>query len=128
MLVNITFILDYCPSRIEGVPPFGWVVAVEVEMTYISPKSLRRSKFEVEIDLLKTLTRQGPLKTTHLMYKANVNCVVLKEYMESLIKRNLVEKRTLGKNRMVYTITDKGMRVLKHLRELENAMQMATSL
>jgi len=35
---------------------------------------MRRSKLEVHVDVLKVLARHGPLKLTHVMYKANVNC------------------------------------------------------
>jgi predicted transcriptional regulator len=39
------------------------------------------------------------------MYKANVNCSVLKEYLDFLIKQGLVEERTIGKRRVVFAIT-----------------------
>jgi len=79
---------------------------------------MRRSKLEMYIDILKVLARHGPLKLTHIMYKANVNCSVLKQYLEFLIKQNLVEERTVGKKRIVYAITDRGRTVLKYFREL----------
>ena len=41
----------------------------------------------------------GPLKLTHIMYKANVNCTVLKEYLDFLIKQGLIEERVIGKSR-----------------------------
>jgi len=43
---------------------------------------MRRSKLEMYIDILKVLAHRGPLKLTHIMYKANVNCSVLKEYLD----------------------------------------------
>ncbi|MEM2889680.1 MAG: winged helix-turn-helix domain-containing protein [Candidatus Bathyarchaeia archaeon] len=80
---------------------------------------MRRSKLEMYIDILKVLASQGPLKLTHIMYKANVNCSVLKEYLDFLIKQNLVEERTVGKKRIVYAITQRGITVLKYFRELK---------
>lgn len=80
---------------------------------------MRRSKLEMYIDILKVLARHGPLKLTHIMYKANVNCSVLKQYLDFLIKQNLVEERTVGKKRIVYAITDRGRTVLKYFRELQ---------
>jgi predicted transcriptional regulator len=56
------------------------------------------------------------------MYKANVNCSVLKEYMEFLIKQGLVEERTVGKRRVVYAITQRGITVLKYFRELQQVL------
>jgi predicted transcriptional regulator len=83
---------------------------------------MRRSKLEMYIDILKVLAHRGPLKLTHIMYKANVNCSVLKEYLDFLIKQNLVEERTIGKQRVVYAITQRGITVLKHFKELKQVL------
>jgi len=80
---------------------------------------LRRSKLEIYIDILNVLALKGQLKLTHIMYKSNVNCKVLKEQLEFLIKNNLVEERILRKERTVYGITPKGFLVLKYFREIE---------
>jgi len=80
---------------------------------------MRRSKMEIHLDILKTLAQKGPLKLTHIMYKANVNCSVLKEYLDFLIQQKLVEEKTLTKERIVYEITEKGLTVLKYFRELQ---------
>jgi len=74
------------------------------------------------IDILKVLARHGPLKLTHIMYKANVNCSVLKEYLDFLIANNLVEEKTVGKKRIVYAITERGTTVLKYFRELKSVL------
>jgi predicted transcriptional regulator len=83
---------------------------------------MRRSKLEMYIDILKVLSQRGPLKLTHIMYKANVNCSVLKKYLDFLIQQNLVEERTAGKKRVVYAITQKGITVLKYFRELKTIL------
>ena len=80
---------------------------------------MRRSKMEIHLDILKTLAQKGPLKLTHIMYKANVNCSVLKEYLDFLTQQELVEEKTIKKERIVYTITEKGLTVLKYFRELQ---------
>ncbi len=82
---------------------------------------IRRSKLEMYIDILKVLAHRGALKLTH-MYKANVNCSVLKEYLDFLIKQGLVEERTIGKRRVVYAITQRGVTVLKHFKELKQVL------
>ncbi len=83
---------------------------------------MRRSKLEMYIDILKVLSQRGPLKLTHIMYKANVNCSVLKQYLDFLIQQNLVEERTAGKKRVVYAVTQKGITVLKYFRELKTIL------
>jgi len=71
------------------------------------------------VDILKVLARHGSLKLTHIMYKANVNCTVLKEYLDFLIANNLIEEKTIRKQRIVYAITERGTTVLKYFRELK---------
>jgi len=83
---------------------------------------MRRSKLEMYIDILRVLAQRGPLKLTHVMYKANVNCSVLKEYLDFLLKQGLVEERTVGKKRVVYAITQRGRIVLKAFRELKQVL------
>jgi len=83
---------------------------------------MRRSKLEMYVDVLTVLALRGPLKLTHIMYKANVNCSILKEYLESLIKQGLVEEKTLGKRRVAYAITKKGLTVIKYFKELQQVL------
>ena len=83
---------------------------------------MRRSKLEMYVDVLKVLAQRGPLKVTHIMYKANLNCKVLKEYMDFLLEQGLIEKRMVGKSRVVYADTPRGRTVLKYFRELNNAL------
>jgi predicted transcriptional regulator len=56
------------------------------------------------------------------MYKANVNCSVLKEYLDFLMKQGLVEERPMGKRRIVYAVTQRGLMVLKYFRELKQVL------
>jgi len=90
--------------------------------------SMLRSKLEMYVDILKVLARHGPLKLTHIMGKANVNCSVLKQYLDFLIQHNLVEEQALhekrSNSRVVYAIMKRGRTVLKLFRELDNALQI----
>ena len=83
---------------------------------------MRRSKLEMYVDILTVLAHRGPLKLTHVMYKANVNCSVLKEYLDFLIKQNLVEERIVGKARVVFAVTQRGITVLKYFREIKQVL------
>jgi predicted transcriptional regulator len=56
------------------------------------------------------------------MYKANVNCSNLKEYLDFLLKQGLVEERTLRKEHVVYAVTQRGITVLKYFKELKEAL------
>ena len=83
---------------------------------------MRRSKLETYIAILNVLANKGPLKLTHIMYKANVNCGQLKEDLEFLINQNLVEKRTIKKEHIIFVITQRGINVLKYFRELTKVL------
>jgi len=83
---------------------------------------MRRFKLEVYIDVLQVLAQHGPLKLTHVMYKANVNCNVLKEYLDFLIEHGLVEERIFGQKIVVYVITQRGRIVIKAFRELKQVL------
>jgi predicted transcriptional regulator len=83
---------------------------------------MRRSKLEIHVDILKELAHRGPLKLTHIMHKTNVNCIILKEYLEFLIKQGLVEERTIREKSTVFVVTERGITVLKYFRELTRVL------
>ena len=89
---------------------------------------MRRSKMERYIDILKVLAQNGPMKLTHVMYKANVNCSVLKEYLDFLIQQRLVEEQLLHKRRnktkIRYAVTERGKTVLRYFNEVNIALQI----
>jgi predicted transcriptional regulator len=91
-------------------------------------EKMRRSKMEMYIDILKVLAQNGPLKLTHVMYKANVNCSVLKENLDFLIKQNLIEEQVTVKKRnktkISYAITEKGRTVIRYFNEVNVALQI----
>ena len=80
---------------------------------------MRRSKMEIQLDILKVIARKGPLKLTHIMYKANVNCSILKEYVDFLIRQDLLEEKMMKKEKIFYAITEKGLKVLDYFRQLQ---------
>jgi len=88
---------------------------------------MRRSKLEMHIDILKILSQKGALKLTHIMYKANVNCSVLKEYLDFLIQNDLVLEKTLKKEKIVYQVTEKGIAVLKYFKEMQTLLPVEGS-
>lgn len=80
------------------------------------------------IDILRVLAQHGPLKLTHVMYKANVNCSVLKENLDFLIAQNLIEEQVTVKRRnktkISYAITDKGRTVIRYFNEVNVALHI----
>ena len=79
---------------------------------------MRRSKLEQYIDILEVLAIKGQLKLTHIMYKSNVNCQVLKTQLEFLLKNGFVEERIQRRQNVVYAITPRGMTILKSFNQI----------
>ncbi len=80
---------------------------------------MRRSKLELYLDILSVLSKNGPLKLTHVMYKANVNASVLGGFLDFLLKQGLIETKLVGHNRRVFSITQKGIDIVKAWRALK---------
>jgi predicted transcriptional regulator len=76
----------------------------------------------MSVDILEVLAHRGPLKLTHIMSKAHVNCNVLKEYLDFLTKQGLVEEKITGRERKVYAIMQLGMTVLKQFKALKEVL------
>jgi predicted transcriptional regulator len=90
---------------------------------------MRRSKMEMYIDILKVMAQNGPMKLTHIMYKANVNCNVLKENLSFLLQQNLIEEqikvKRRNKTKVRYAITERGRTVIKYFNEVNKALQIS---
>jgi hypothetical protein len=58
------------------------------------------------------------------MQKANLNCNVLKNYFDFLIKQGAVEAKCVEKDGIVYGITARGTYLIRYFRELNNVDPM----
>ena len=90
---------------------------------------MRRSKLEIHIAILRALAYHGKLKPTHITYKANVNCSVLKANLDFLIAQNLIEEqikvKRRNKTKVRYAITERGRTVIKYFNEVNKALQIS---
>ena len=89
---------------------------------------MRRSKLEMYVAVLQVISKKGPLKFTHIMYKANLNCQVLTEYLDYLMKQGLVQKQTFHGNRVFYRLTERGITIIKYFRELQGVFCLDNDL
>ena len=101
-------------------PQINGVLLIDVRAK--KKRIMRRSKLEMEIDMLKILAQKGPLKLTHLMYKTNVNCDVLSKNLGFMMKQGLIEVRNVGKGSHVYLITGLGLTLLKSWKEVKQML------
>ena len=80
---------------------------------------------EIYFDILNVLVRYGPLKLTHIIYKANVNCNILLKCINHLIKQGSVEERFMEEGKRVYTVTRRGLDVVKAFKGVKQALPIA---
>jgi predicted transcriptional regulator len=69
------------------------------------------------IDLILLVCLNGTMKT-HVMYKCNLNSKQVQDYIELLIKFELLERSDVLKGRNTYKTTDRGKRFIKAYAEL----------
>jgi len=81
----------------------------------------RRSEIQILTDIL-TLSLKG-VKTTHLMYKANLSYSTLRRYLSTALKQNLIRKICNDDGSVEYCITEKGKLLLERLKEVKHVLQ-----
>jgi predicted transcriptional regulator len=83
----------------------------------------KRSTFEQSLAILDVV--RTPKILTHIMYKTNVNCNVLKLILEDLMKKGLVTTIDMrrGISRKHYLISQKGLDVLSTVRKASELLQ-----
>ncbi len=84
---------------------------------------MRRSTFEQSLAILEIV--QKPRILTHIMYKTNVNCSVLKPLIEDLMQKGLITTvdKVRGISRKHYLISQKGLDVLCTVRKASELLQ-----
>jgi len=78
-----------------------------------SVKNLRRSKLENYEAILAALAKR-PLTVDSIAYKTNMDCTVLGQYLESLMRNGLVVEKITSKKKL-YAITERGLSVFRTL-------------
>jgi predicted transcriptional regulator len=71
-----------------------------------------RSKLVICIDILCSLVSNGPLISRKLSDKVEIDTNRLIPHLKLLINHDLIEKKTWSNNEIVYSITNRGLKVL----------------
>jgi predicted transcriptional regulator len=85
---------------------------------------VRRSRLETYGDILYAVSI-GATKPTHIMYKANLSWVVMKEYLKSLEQFGLITSTESNGNR-IYHLSDAGFKVLKQFLEVKDELKLTS--
>jgi predicted transcriptional regulator len=84
---------------------------------------VKRSTFEQSLAILEVV--RTPKILTHIMYKTNVNCSVLKPLLEDLIQKGLITRVEMRREtqRKHYVISQNGIDVLCAVRKAAELLQ-----
>jgi predicted transcriptional regulator len=85
---------------------------------------MRKSKLEMDIDILSVLAENEGLSQTHLMSRSNVNRHEIKEQLDFLTQNGLVETKTLENGNTVYFITARGTEILRSFVEIKQVFPL----
>jgi predicted transcriptional regulator len=83
---------------------------------------MRKTKLEIYVGVLKILAQNDSVKTSNVADELNISTDELKIYLDFLLKQYLVDEQKLSYNRVVYSITQRGIRVLKYFKELKQEL------
>ena len=82
---------------------------------------MRRSKLQVNVEILKTLAENGKLNSTHITYHTYLNNKSVNECLDFLIKNNLVKEHEC-QSRKQYEITNQGTEAIKLANKLDKIL------
>jgi len=80
----------------------------------------RRNSLEIMADML----RLGEAGKTEIMYSANMSYFQLQKYLNFLLERNLIGKVTLGNPSVTYRVTKKGLKILRSIDAILEALEL----
>lgn len=79
----------------------------------------KRSRLDIIYDMLQTISNKGGrIKPTHLMYKANLSHIQMKQYLEELMAKTLVEEEKKNE-RTVLVLTQKGYAFIQQFNQMK---------
>ena len=84
----------------------------------------RRGKLEIIADILRSIQNKGGnIKPTHLLYKSNLSHAKLKEYVDILLEKGMIEEQQV-KGRKLFFMKNQGH---KFLLEFERIKEFSDS-
>ena len=79
----------------------------------------KRSRTDIIHDIIMSIQRKnGRIKPTHLMYKANLSYKQMSSYLEELMEKELISKTT-EKRSTYFIITEKGYNFAQQIMEMK---------
>ena len=88
--------------------------------------SPRRSSFKMAIDVL-TVIAEGENRPTRIMYASNLSWTSLKSKLDLLIDKGYVDEEFISDRNKLYSITSKGIEVLRYYKRIESMVEVSPS-
>ncbi|PIZ50746.1 hypothetical protein COY27_06040 [Candidatus Woesearchaeota archaeon CG_4_10_14_0_2_um_filter_33_13] len=80
----------------------------------------KRTRIDIVGDMLEAIqNKNGKIKPTHLMYKANLSHAQLKLYLDELIEKEMIEVVKNNKDNTYLIITETGDDFVQKWREMQ---------
>ncbi len=109
-------------SRLVQTTPPG-DIAGHISLHRVKSKSavIRRSRIERYLDILRVVSRHGPIKQTHIMYKANLSWVELKKNLDHLMQLKMITEID-DSSGPLYAISDTGLSTIYNYEKIEGIL------
>jgi predicted transcriptional regulator len=82
---------------------------------------MRRSKLQVNLEILKALAENGKLNPTHITYNTYLNNRSVNECLEFLLVNDLVQELE-NQSRMEYEITNQGIEAFRIANKIDKVL------
>ncbi|MDV3277486.1 MAG: winged helix-turn-helix domain-containing protein [Nitrososphaerales archaeon] len=90
-------------------------------------KTSKRSRLERYIDILKVVNEFGPIRRTHILYKANLSWGDLEDSLGRLEQTGALQK-TVSKSGVHYDITDAGKKFLANFVTVRELLDLGQTI
>ncbi len=80
---------------------------------------MKTSKLETYIDALRVLALKGSLKISSIACELNIDCQEMRRHLDFLLNQCLIDEYRIGSQRSEFSITQRGIAVLKYFKELK---------
>jgi len=87
----------------------------------------KRSRLERYIDMLKVVNEFGPIRRTHILYKANLSWGDLDDSLRRLEETGALQK-IVSKAGIYYQITDVGKQFLSNFVSVKESLELGQSI
>jgi predicted transcriptional regulator len=83
----------------------------------------KRDRLKVIHDILRAIqARNGKIKPTHIIYKANLSHAMLDEYMKEMINKGFVKEHR-HKRGKTYALTEKGFNFIEEYKTITSFLE-----